>query len=93
MDYILHAATRDGIARYSAESKAYNIRIENSLKDDIVKLESRFDSTISEFKRSNEAIEARIDKQFQKIDHRFNWMIGTMFAIGVGLTGLIIKMH
>lgn len=49
-------------------------------------IENRFDSKLS-------SLESRVDNQFLKIDHRYNWIIGTIFAVGLGLASLFIKFH
>ena len=90
VDILMHSATREDIAKL----------------DD--KIENKIDSVITEFKRSNEVMEARIlaefrnaitdlnnrsGREFQKIDHRYNWIIATIVGCSIGLAGLIFKLH
>ena len=37
------------------------------------------------------SMEARIDRQFLKIDHRYNWIIGLVLASSFTLAGMMIK--
>ncbi|MDQ5920979.1 MAG: hypothetical protein QG673_1035, partial [Pseudomonadota bacterium] len=72
------------IAKYAAESKADVVRVETSLK-----------SAILELKTAGEILESRMDRQFLKIDQRYNWIIsiivGTGFTILFSLAGMIAK--
>ena len=74
VDLLLHAATREDIQAFARASK-----------EDYAKLENQ----IGKLERSMEAMEARMDRQFHKIDGRYNWIIGTMLACFIALTGLI----
>lgn len=37
------------------------------------------------------AMEGRIDRQFLKIDNRYNWIIGLVLASGFTLAGMMLK--
>jgi hypothetical protein len=78
VDLLLHAATREDIQAFAKASK-----------EDYAKLDQKIDSGIARVERSMEAMEARMDRRFHKIDGRYNWIIRTMLACFITLTGLI----
>jgi hypothetical protein len=57
------------------------------------KHEARFDARFDAFRSEMQSMEARFDRQFLKIDHRYNWIIGVVIAASISLAGLIIKLH
>ena len=74
VDLLLHAATREDIAKYAADSKADIARYTAENKADIAKcsgdilrLETNLKDAILELKRANDALESRIDRQFIKL--------------------------
>lgn len=90
------------------QDKLIDILMHSATREDIAKLdnkiEAKFDAVIAEFKRSNEALETRIDnkfeslesrvsREFQKIDNRYNWIIGTIIAASIAVIGVIVKLH
>ena len=96
VDLLLHAATREDIQAFAKASKEDYIklesqiaRLEQKIDSHGAKLDQKIDSGIARVERSMEAMEARMDRQFHKIDGRYNWIIGTMLACFIALTGLI----
>ena len=64
-------------------------KLDQKMDSNYVKLDQKIDTSLAEFKRSMEAMEARMDRQFHKIDGRNNWIIGTVLACFITLTGLM----
>lgn len=107
VDLLMHSATREDIAKLDSkidssidklDSKIdisidkLDSKIDSSMAKLDSKIDSRFDALITEFKRANEVLEARIDRQFQKIDHRYNWIIGVTIGTGIAVSGLMIAL-
>ena len=93
VDLLLHAATREDIAKLAADTKSDMAKFAADTKSDIAKVaaDNRVDNAAT--LKALESFEARIDRQFQKIDHRYNWIIATVLACTIGLAGLMLKIH
>ena len=82
------------------ETKADNALLRQETKAENTLLRQEFKEAFLELKRSNDALETRMDRQFLKIDQRYNWIIGVVIGTGVTvigvittLIGFIIKFH
>ena len=89
---MLHAATREDIAKYAADSKTDIAKVATDNKADnaaTIKALENFENRID---RQFQTAHDYNDKQFQKIDHRYNWIIGVTLGTGVTIAGLMVTL-
>lgn len=77
------------IERLDQKIDSNYVKLDQKIDSSIAKIDQKLDSSLAEFKRSMEAMEARMDRQFHKMDGRNNWIIGTVLACFITLTGLM----
>lgn len=93
VDLLLHAATREDIGILRQEMKEETASLRQEIKSESAKLNQKIEESVHLLRQDSSAFESRIDRQIQKIDSRYNWIIGTIIAAVIGLASLIIKMH
>ena len=76
----MHSATREDINKLANDNQQLRNDISREVREGFI-----------EVKKSIETVENRIDRQFLKIDQRYNWIISIVIATGLTLAGMIVK--
>ena len=66
-------------------------RHEVSIAAKFHEMEGRFDNKLQIVSTEIKDLESRMDRQFLKIDGRYNWIIGVTITTGITIFGMLIK--
>lgn len=87
VDLLLHAATREDIARLDAKID----HLDQKIDFNYAKLDQKIDASLVEFKRSIETMEARMDRAEARMDRKFFAAMSITIASSIAIIGILLR--
>lgn len=87
VDLLLHAATREDIARLDAKID----HLDQKIDFNYAKLDQKIDASLVEFKRSMETMEARMDRAEARMDRKFFAAMSITIASSIAIIGILLR--
>ena len=94
VDLLLHAATREDIAKLDNKIDALEARITNSMDALEAKINNSMVTLEARITNSMDALEVRLttnaNNSEARVNSQFKWILGTTLGVGVSLIGVMI---